>query len=323
MASGITHILLMKHLQDLLPDSNFKMDLAEGRDFLQAGAVGPDLPYASLADGDWFFSTDSPLADKFHYKKTNELPLKAFLEIKAQKNSLTSDEQLYLFCFFIGFISHIVADGIIHPFVRDKVGDYKENQTAHRVLEMDLDVLFFHYLTKGTNANTNFNDSNLHEELTNIYKDFYPETKKVIGFFGDMIYEVYEDRYSIDDILGWVKGLYRMLDLAEGNHHPLYKNIGFIKSYLFSNLDELRENAADTLILNVPKDRKVNFLQQEKVHFFDDIVPQFYKKFIPIAEKAYAYIFEDGEQLTETDVAEIDLDNGRRLPLAFKPTYWS
>lgn len=323
MASGITHILLMKHLQDILPDTALKSDLAAGRDFLQAGAVGPDLPYASYADRDWFFSNDSKLADKFHYKKTNELPLKAFIKIKTQKNTLSSDEQLYLFCFFLGFISHIVADGIIHPFVRDKVGDYKENQTAHRVLEMQLDVLLFHYLTNGSNANTNFNDTNLHEELMNIFKDFYSETDKVIGFFSDMIFEVYEDRYSKEDILGWVKGLYRMLDLAEGNHHPLYKNIGFIKSFLFSDLDDLREKANDILILEEPVDRDKNFLQKDRVHFFDDIVPQFYNKFIPIAEKAYDFIFGNGDQLSETDVAEIDLDNGRRLPLAFIPTYWS
>ena len=99
MASGITHILLMKHLQEYLPDGNLKLDLAEGRDFLQAGAVGPDLPYASIADDDWFFSTESGLADSFHYERTNQIALKAFKMIRERQADLTSDEQLYLFCF--------------------------------------------------------------------------------------------------------------------------------------------------------------------------------------------------------------------------------
>jgi len=57
MASGITHILLMKNMQSLLPDGKLKKLLQSGRDFLQVGAVGPDLPYASIADDDLFFNT--------------------------------------------------------------------------------------------------------------------------------------------------------------------------------------------------------------------------------------------------------------------------
>lgn len=70
MPSGITHILLMKNLQSELPDGKLKKVLQSGRDFLQVGAVGPDLPYASIADGDLFFSNENQLADKFHYEKT-------------------------------------------------------------------------------------------------------------------------------------------------------------------------------------------------------------------------------------------------------------
>lgn len=56
MPSGITHILLVKNLQNVLPDGKLKKILQSGRDFLQVGALGPDLPYASIADDDFFFS---------------------------------------------------------------------------------------------------------------------------------------------------------------------------------------------------------------------------------------------------------------------------
>ena len=82
MPSGITHILLMKNLQSIVPDGDLKKVLQSGEDFLQVGAVGPDLPYASIADDDFFFSTESDLADKFHYEKTNQLILKAFDKIQ-------------------------------------------------------------------------------------------------------------------------------------------------------------------------------------------------------------------------------------------------
>lgn len=327
MASGITHILLMKHLQDYLPDGNLKLDLAEGRDFLQAGAVGPDLPYASIADDDWFFSTESELADSFHYDRTNEIALRAFKRIRERQENLSPDEQLYLFCFFLGFISHIVADGIVHPFVRDKVGEYKDHKAEHRKLEMNLDVLLYHYLTNGSNARINFNDTNLHEELENLVKDFYPETGNVMEVFSKLIFDVYGEKHSADKILGWIKGLYRMLGIAEGNHHPLYKNLGFLKSFLFEDLDELESQAEDILTLGKPIDRDINFLHRDTAHFFHDVVPRFYEKFIPIAQKAYDYTFNQGPELDETDVAYIDLDTGRpRIAynnLDLIPTYWS
>ena len=138
MPSGMTHILLVKNLQNVLPEGNPKFTLAAGRDFLSVGAVESDLPYASIADGDLFFSDQSDLADKFHYQKTNQIGLQAMRELRQEKNNLSATELRYAFTFFLGYISHISADGIMHPFVRDKVGDYKDNKTAHRVLEMRL-----------------------------------------------------------------------------------------------------------------------------------------------------------------------------------------
>jgi hypothetical protein len=55
MAGGITHILLMKYLPNILPDDNLKKELTAGRDFLIIGAIAPDLPYAINTDEDFFF----------------------------------------------------------------------------------------------------------------------------------------------------------------------------------------------------------------------------------------------------------------------------
>ncbi|MAF79233.1 MAG: hypothetical protein CME60_13810, partial [Halobacteriovoraceae bacterium] len=58
------------------------------------------------------------------------------------------DQKDEAFSFFLGFASHVVADGVIHPFVRDKVGDYDNNATEHRLLEMRLDVILLNEFTK-------------------------------------------------------------------------------------------------------------------------------------------------------------------------------
>lgn len=326
MASGITHILLMKNLQSILPDGNLKKILQSGRDFLQVGAVGPDLPYASIADEDFFFSTQSELADKFHYEKTNTLILRAFQEIRNNSTSFSIKEKRFMFSFFLGFAAHIIADGIIHPFVRDKVGNYHENQTAHRVLEMQLDVLLFHYLTKKTNAPINLNYSNIHDELINFNNNFYPEVEKVLQLFSKLIFEVYQLTYQTSRINGWVKGLHRMFNVAEGKHPKIYRIVGFINDFLFADYVDLLEKNKSILILEKPKDRDYNFLRKNQVHFFDDCIPHFYNAFIPIANQCYNYVYNNQGELTDIDIPPIDLDTGRDLAsnnnLDMTPTLW-
>jgi hypothetical protein len=326
MASGITHILLMKNLQNVLPEDELKMKLAAGIDFLQVGAVAPDLPYASIADDDFFLTTQSELADKFHYVKTNEIPLQAFTEIRNIKNTLTAQELRAHFAFFLGYASHVIADGIIHPFIRDKVGNYKQNQTDHRVLEMKLDVLFFYHLTFKSNFPTEFNDSNIQDELTNISSNFYPERVKVFNEFSRLINKVYNENYDVNTILGWVRGLHRMFSLASGVP-KIYRGLPFINDFTFSDYEDLKNKYDDILTLKSKKEGGDNFAKKDHIHFFDDIVPHFYERFIPFARKAYNYIYNDGESITNTDILGIDLDTGRILAqnnnLDLIPFYWS
>jgi len=294
---------------------------------MQVGAVGPDLPYASIADDDFILSSESELADKFHYEKTNELVLKAFKRIKELKTSKSKKEIRLLFSFFLGYAGHIIADGIMHPFVRDMVGNYNENKTEHRKLEMRLDVLLYNYLTKFSGYPIEVNYSNLHDELGNIYTDYYPEKKLVLQVFSELIKEVYNEDYSPDKINGWIKGLHTMFGAAEGDHPSFYRNIPVIGDFLFKDYEELVNKEKDSLILETPVDRPYNFLNKPRVHFFEDCLPRFYDVFIPFAEKSYKYIFDNTGDITETDIPLIDLDTGRELAdnnnLDKTPILWS
>lgn len=327
MPSGITHILLIKNFFDNMPDSKLKSILQTGIYFMQVGAVGPDLPYASIADDDLILTTESELADKFHYEKTNELVLKAFKRIKELQTVKTKKEIRFLYSFFLGFTGHIIADGIMHPFVRDMVGDYKENQTEHRKLEMKLDVLLFHYLTRFSGNPIEFNYSNVHDELGNIYADYYPEKKLVLEVFSDLIKEVYYENYCPEKINGWIKGLHTMFGMAEGDHCWFYKNIPIIEDFLFKDYADLINQKKDILILGKPKDRPYNFLNKPQVHFFDDCLPRFYEVFTPFTKKSYNYVYDNTGDITDSDIPLIDLDTGRALAdnndLDKKPTLWS
>ena len=136
MASGITHILLMKNLQQILPvGTKPKLKLARTRDILNVGAIAPDLPYASIADSDFFLKTESELADKFHYENTNELPLKAFHYIQSIKSEKTLTEINFLFSFFNlsakvfisgMLIEYLVSSSSLNPFVSSKSSNVTE-----------------------------------------------------------------------------------------------------------------------------------------------------------------------------------------------------
>jgi len=328
MPSGITHIFLVRAFlneQTNFEDITIKMMLDSGRFYMQTGAVGPDLPYASALDNN-LFSSDTALADLLHYNKTNQIPLKAFLTLKQKQHSLSKRELRYAFSFFLGYASHVIADGIMHPFIRDKVGDYALNKTAHRVLEMNLDVVVVHDHFNKVEPNVELNFTNVHDELLNIANLENLEARFVFSLFKDLINSTYQKSYKESDVTGWIKSLHRMLSVAEGDHPVFYRKYCGNMGAAFRNYDDLKNDLNSLLILKKPVDRDDNFSKQSSIHFIDDCIQQFNKVFGAFSKKAYNYIYNDGEPLTEADLPEIDLDTGRLVSnnrLEEVPALWS
>lgn len=323
MPSGITHFLLTRYFNDRNRNRKLRKILADSVYFIQVGSVAPDLPYSSIVDTDILHS-ETDLADDFHYKKTNQIPLKAFKYLKENENKYTTTELRYAFAFFLGYTSHVIADGIIHPFVRDMVGNYEENKFKHRQLEMRLDVLFYNRYTKSSGGQE-FNYSNIHDELKNF--ESYTEAKTVLELFSKHIKDIYKKEFDGKKILGWINGLHTLLEIAEGDHHSWYAGIPIIGEQLYSNYDVLIKKENELIVLEKPVDGvSENFLHTDKINFFEDCIPRYVSVFTRIAKKAYNYVFENGEELTEEDVPPIDLDTGRPLgqreELNLIPTLW-
>jgi hypothetical protein len=327
MPSGNTHILLVKNIPEDQLRLEIKNLLDAGIYFLQVGAVAPDLPYASIADSDLFLHSQMEVADDFHYKHTNQIPLLALQEIKLSIHDYSKLEQSYLFSFFCGYISHVVADGVMHPFVLDKVGEYKTHAKEHRILEMQLDVIFYHHLSLASGIPGELNRAKICDELKNLSKD--KETLAVMKVFSKTIQTVYGVSFTEEKIIDWASGLHNLFQASEGKFPQVLRGINFIKSYLSPLYEDIKHDEENILTLKSPTDphQKDNFLKKEQIHFINDCVPQFYAKFIPLVSRAYNYIFENGPALTEDDIFGIDLDTGRPIAqhnqLDLTPSFWS
>ena len=321
MASGITHILLSKKLQDEIPDGPLKDMLAFGSDFLTVGSVAPDLPYASIADNDYFLTTEGPLADKFHYEKTNQVTLRALTELKNLRGIREERVHGRMFSFFLGYMAHVGADGIIHPFIRDKVGNYKGHESAHRSLEMQLDVLYLEHLTHNSGFAAELNYTNIHDELLNFAA--IRGSEETISLFSQLISGVYSDTYPIKKIAGWIDGLHWLFNVAEGNHLKIYRNLE-ANTYLFKNREDIDPEKA--LILTKPvDDQPTNFLHTDRIDYLEEVIPRFFTQYVPLAQKAYEFVFTRGQALDEGDIPAIDLDTGRLISnndLNLIPEFW-
>lgn len=305
MPSGLTHILLAKKSRDKIKVDNLRAILSSGLYSFQVGAVAPDLPYASKVDSNIFFD-NSELADHLHNLTTNQIPLQSLKKLKSLRGQIDKKLHCHMFSFFLGYISHVFADGIIHPFVRDKVGDYLKNQTAHRALEMKLDVLLFNEENKSSDQPTELNYAKLHHQIKNFLN--VKGAKQILQVYSELIEANYEP-CRVNKVRGWVKLLHRMFEMAEGTYPKIYRN-SESNSFVYNFTDEI--NQKKVLILNKTVDnREHNFLKVDEIDFFKDCVPQYLSRFTEVAIKAHAYVFEEGQELDENDIPPINLDTGR------------
>lgn len=309
MPSGFTHILLAKTFADKtgLKDHQLGWILDSNMHYFQLGALGPDLPYSQLLTSPLNGKEESEPANKFHYENTNEIPVKAFDRIKGLDETESKDQ---LFAFFLGFAAHVVADGIIHPYVRDKVGDYEDNKNEHRKLEMRLDVLFLHDLTKNSGKPINLNDTNLHDQIRDALSDF----SHISNLFSELIKEIYALEVTPNKIEKWVHDMHKVFEMAESSNNRYYSFMPGAGGYLFKDDEEVLRNHQDDLILkmNEAKKRDMNFAGRD-IHFINDCIPSFYSAFKKVAITAFEYVYGNGNKLSHSDFPAINLDTGRPL----------
>lgn len=308
MPSGYTHCILAQEFNERANhgNTNLKFLLQEKIRYFQLGALGPDLAYSQQIK----MSSQKKVADKLHYEFTNQVPLSAFNKIKAMPDSEEKDE---LFCFFLGYFSHIVADGVIHPFIRDKVGDYAENATDHRVLEMRLDVILMHEFSrqKSGGAGLNLNYTNMHDQIIDpLSKNF----KHVSSMFAEIINQLHGLSVTSDNVESWVRDMHTVFEVAENENNQFYAILPLFKDYLFKDVNDVLKNKDSYLVLknHEAKGRQSSFLNSD-IHFIKDCIPMFYDAFRPRALSAYEYVYNGKGSIDDKTIPAINLDTGRSL----------
>lgn len=328
MASGLSHILItQKLIQDCTP-KQLKQFLSFNRAMVCLGAVAPDLPYLSILD-EKILDNEEFLADEFHYRHTDQIVLEGLKRIKESTDNLES--RTAQFAFILGYASHVIVDGVFHPFVRDMVGDYNAgNQSKHRTLEMKIDVLLMKHLY-GLDLNT----SGLQDVLTQ-YKSIRYH-KKALELFYELIKFTYgreanyiekRSQITVTKIEMWISALIRSLDVAEGDFPYFYRKIMGESGFAYREFEDLEAHKDSILILDKPVDSSINnlkdnFLQQnKKIHFLNDVYPKCLEQVDIFWKNAYEHVFNAKEA---PNFPAINLDNGRLLSksqLTEIPHYW-
>jgi hypothetical protein len=300
MPSGFSHIILARTLDENNEDvlnSDLVMYLSAGLNYFQVGALGPDLPYSQQPN---LLNSEQKIADKYHLHDSTQIVSKAMDEIKNEKNEEVQDK---LFCFFLGFMSHIVADGIIHPFVRDKVGNYKGNEKEHRILEMKLDSLLFHEVTRD-----DLNCSEAEDGISNILEEGIDEVSSMLSRLTN---EAYNTSITSADIRQWIQWMEGIFSVAAKNGDNFYANFPGLKNYLFPPFKKLLPEREELALLsnNKVNGRSESFLARD-VHFFNDCLPKYFEVFGKISLRLFNYVYNNGPR---PDLIPINLDTGRCL----------
>jgi hypothetical protein len=314
MPSGLLHIMLSREAVRKVKEDYIKTILSAGIFYLQLGSVMPDIRLN-------IYSRKS-LDGLLHQTKTNQIPILILNHLKKQKGIMKQREFDKMFSFCIGYISHIVADAVFNPFIRDKVGGFEESNTRFRIYEMKLDVLFFNYFTSITRQNVSLVCKYLNDEFNSLMVS--KEINMILLKYARSVFEVYNDRINCDDIKRFIEELILRFDISKTAFPFWYPDL--IKNTHSFILNDIYENKYSLLELNDAFDLRKNFLKKNYINVIDDCITQFHIRFIELIHTSYDFIYGQKRKFSENELPSVNLYNGRPeescYDLDIIPTYW-
>jgi hypothetical protein len=162
MPGSVAHMLIFEDMLSFIDNSKDCNDLVtmlkENINYGRLGSLGPDLPYydgvlktaySFLVSGSHNPAPLEKWSGQLHSKAPNLFPLK-MIEITWRETDLDAEEWDEIakkqWAFIIGFLTHMAADQMIHPYVNKIAGQYyrsKENREKHLDCEVYQDVVVF------------------------------------------------------------------------------------------------------------------------------------------------------------------------------------
>jgi len=233
MPAAYTHITLVKQLStfQILKKANIQREIIffilDKSNFCELGAMSPDYP--CILGG--FSPGDEIWTEKMHYEQAESFVKNAIQEI----NSIQESNRDILIAWLFGYVSHMVADMVIHAVVESKVGTYDIGSTNHRICELNQDVHIFSSNNLGDTKSCEVLDPIIKEcsELHSDKNDGYILSKlKVFGlkginsklnnFWTNVLKKTYPEVNSSPSIDNWHISFLQTLDkIVEDNNFPL------------------------------------------------------------------------------------------------------
>lgn len=144
MPAPYAHIMIsheaLKKLKESIPANLAGCALDH---FVLLGCAAPDYPYLDKGD-----SPQKIWADHMHYDLTGDIQ-KAMADrlIELAQGGFQTDKFKILFSWTLGYLSHVIADCVIHPVVMGVVGSYSGHEKEHQYCEMVQDSYIYNKLT--------------------------------------------------------------------------------------------------------------------------------------------------------------------------------
>ena len=220
MPASVAHMLIFDDvLSEIEKDKDFEelvKVLKDNLNYGHLGSIGPDLPYyQGVINTAIHFAISkntkpAPIekwSGQLHSKNPNIFPLK-MIEIAWRETDLEAEEWDEIakkqWAFIVGFLTHIAADQIIHPYVNTIAGQYyrdKENRNKHMECEAFQDVVLFYNTLK----------KSIFEEDLKKWVDISTEEKNIQQYFRMFLeksfIEAHATHPSEKDIKKWNSGL--------------------------------------------------------------------------------------------------------------------
>lgn len=244
MAGTFTHMTIAwKALRDDRLPIELRRLLRRHKKYLYLGSFSPDLPFTVLK-GD--------IADMFHRERTQLFIDDCFNSSKGDR-SVSDSAREARYAWLLGYVSHIVADVIIHPIVAEAAGPVTDPDTGtnHRECEMIQDAFIYKTIRGRELDEVEFIDV-----VRNVIDA--PQTNDVLNIFSDSMHHIYGLDANPWELSLWIGRFLNVVDAIEDGD-----GIAKLSRHVF--------DVAPTSILLQNTETIINEMPDEYQKYYDSI----------------------------------------------------
>jgi hypothetical protein len=301
MAGAFTHWMIVDDAVEKLQDNDYAIILGEKRNFVRIGAVAPDYPYLSELQGKWL--KIHSWADRMHYENSLEFVKNGLSELLSEKDP---EKFKVLFAWLCGYVSHLIADTIIHPVVNVNVGGtYIFTSHDHVICEMTQDAKLFFEIKGVDLSNAEYvkllsacsdpaDNSRIHQTIREYWPKILTKTHPNAGAYFDKI-----------DPDKWHAAYLSKLGMA-AKPVPIFRHVGEDINIVYKTEIELRNSDLERkyyLSVKLPKSQEVGT-------FKDRVFNKTVEKVVEVWQKIFSDVSAKQTSNCQNYLCDWNLDTG-------------